>query len=737
MNCEKYFYTVSTINNVGESADSSPSSPWLGRKLSGMLIGTDGSGGNNPATTKEAAVDGDIGTYFDAPTSTAWVGYDLGDDGRSVITKVRYAPRPSHSHRMNGSQIQGANTPDFSDAETLFFIPRPAEWVMTEQTISNSGGYRYVRCFSPNGYGSIAELEFYGLPARLPEFSSDSIVEGTYGSEFHYLTVASDLPEDFVATGLPEGLSIDACTGVISGVPQAAGTFSVDITATNYYGSSTYIVELMIRKNQTIDFGSIPVKYIGDADFELTAIASSGLPITYSSSDTTIATIVDGNKLHINAVGTSVITASQVGDSIYYPTEEVSQTFKVLPLSLNVLYKDSDKGKTSNGHIKPHLQIENNDAISVAYSELSVRYWFTAENYAGINTWIDYADLGTDLVSMNYIALEKPHDGALGYVEYRFDSVATMLDASGNSGEIQSRLSNTDWANFDESNDYSYQSNSAYDANDHITLYRNGYLISGTEPAQINTDLSLKVYSENKNNKTSTSTINTYLKLVNEGNVPVEYNDLIIRYWFTKDSESDLNYWIDYADLDESNISGQFVALNSVFSEADTYFEISLDSAVGSLYPLSHTGEIQYRITKTDWSKFEELNDYSYMPKAPFAENAHITVYYKGTLIYGIEPNSDNLAKNTYNQKTANMSQLEINELKVYPNPVSDKLTVLLNSGNDDVQLMLYSSTGKLLIATKSRENQHTLDLSALSEGVYILTITDTNGSTFKKIVKE
>ncbi|PLB19033.1 MAG: Fibronectin type III domain protein [Flavobacteriaceae bacterium FS1-H7996/R] len=737
VNCEKYFYTVSTINNVGESADSSPSGPSLGSKLSGILIGTEGSGGNNPATTKEAAVDGNIATYFDAPTNTAWVGYDLGEDGRSVITKVRYAPRPGLSHRMNGAQIQGANTPDFSDAEILFFIPRPAEWVMTEQTISNSKGYRYIRYYSPNGYGSIAELEFYGLAAQLPELSSDSIAEGTYGSEFHYSTVASPMPKEFEAAGLPDGLSMDTCTGVISGVPNAAGTFPVDITATNYYGSSTYTVELIIKKNQTIDFGSMPMKYIGDVDFELTAVASSGLPITYSSSDTTIATIVDGNKLHINGVGTSVITASQVGDSIYYPTEEVSQTFTVLPLSLNVLYKDGDNGNTSNGHIKPHLQIENNDAISVAYSELSVRYWFTAENYAEINTWIDYAQLGNDKVSMNYVSLPEPHEGAFGYIEYGFDESLGNLLSGDNSGSIQSRFSKTNWSNFDETDDYSYQSNATYMNNEKVTLYRNGMLIWGTEPEAVTPNLDIKVYSENKNANTSTNKIDTHLKLTNEGNVPMDYKDLSIRYWFTKDSDADLNYWIDYAELGMSNISGEFAVLNPVVSGADTYFELSVDSLMGSLYPLSNSGEIQFRISKTDWSKFDESDDYSYVPKAPFAENGHITVYYKGALVFGIEPGGNNFAKGINDQKTANINQLEIDGLKVYPNPVSDKLTVLLNSENEDVQLMLHSSTGKLLIATKSRGNQHTLDLSTLSEGVYILTITDVNGSTFKKIVKE
>lgn len=50
---------------------------------------------------------------------------------------------------------------------------------------------------------------------------------------------------------------------------------------------------------QTISFNELPEKTEGDSSFELTATASSGLPITYTSSDTNIARVVDGNKVEI------------------------------------------------------------------------------------------------------------------------------------------------------------------------------------------------------------------------------------------------------------------------------------------------------------------------------------------------------------------------------------------------------------------------------------------------------
>ncbi len=80
---------------------------------------------------------------------------------------------------------------------------------------------------------------------------------------------------------------------------------------------------------QTITFNPLVAKTEGDADFELNAAASSGLPVSYNSSDTNIARIVEGNKVRIMGVGTCDIIASQVGDGTYDSAADVPQTLVV------------------------------------------------------------------------------------------------------------------------------------------------------------------------------------------------------------------------------------------------------------------------------------------------------------------------------------------------------------------------------------------------------------------------
>lgn len=386
---------------------------------------------------------------------------------------------------------------------------------------------------------------------------------------------------------------------------------------------------------QTVSLDSLVSKTMGDADFDPGAVTSSGLPVAYASSDTSVAVIANG-KVKLVGPGTTMITASQNGNDTFSPAQPSSRKLVVLS-GLKVLYKDGDNGQVNNNNIKPYLTIANESSVAVPYAELTARYWVTAENYAGINKWIDYAEMGNNKVTMNYVVLNKPRQGALGYVEFAFNAAAGNLNAASNSGAIQSRFANVNWANLSESDDYSFKSASAYVANDHITLYRNGKLWWGIEPDTASAVVDVKVFSENKNTNASPTALSTWIKLDNKGNVPLDYADLAIRYWFTSDGAASLNHWIDFAEPGAANISGQFTGSQQKVN-ANTYFELKGVPSLGKLHPLSSTGNIQYRIAKSDWSVFDETNDHSYKAAAPFAENNKITVYYKGQLIYGQEP---------------------------------------------------------------------------------------------------
>jgi hypothetical protein len=124
-------------------------------------------------------------------------------------------------------------------------------------------------------------------------------------------------------------LSVNTATGLITGTPTAAGSSTVTLYATNDLGAATQSLALTVnRQAQAITFGGLPGKQVGDAQFNLAAAASSGLPVTYTSSNPSVAT-VSGNTVTVVGVGSTTITASQSGNGTYLPAVDVSQILAV------------------------------------------------------------------------------------------------------------------------------------------------------------------------------------------------------------------------------------------------------------------------------------------------------------------------------------------------------------------------------------------------------------------------
>jgi hypothetical protein len=555
----------------------------------------------------------------------------------------------------------------------------------------------------------------------------------------------------------------NTCRLYLNGVLVATNTninikpAALDSTTQNYLGKSQFAADPMLKgridevkmysralssaeivagmkAEQIITFDAIPAKRVGDADFAVTASASSGLQLTYSSSDTAVATVDTTGLIHITGAGATIITTSQYGNAVY-DTAVAFQPFTVQNLDIQVQHMDGDNGLVANNSIRPYLKIVNKDSIPVAYQELTVRYWFTAENYAGINTWIDYAQLGNN-VKMKYVALPVPRNGAFGYLEYRFETAAGNLPAGGNSGVIQSRGANTNWAVFAETDDYSYAPNATYTANSKITLYRNGRLVWGSEPVEVIPTVNLKVYAQSINS--SQNTISNYLKINNEGNMPVDYSDISVRYWFTAEGTSALNYWTDYAQLGASRISGRFTRLSPVRDSADTYLEITVDTTMGALFPLSTTGNIQYRITKSDWSAFISNNDFSWMaPTSTFNENSRITIHYKGELIWGREPAGMSDAATMRSIAVMNNDLPETGNILVYPNPVADILHIRIGKPEKDGWISIYNNSGMLVHSERLISGTQNIPVTRLVPGIYHVQIRNGKAVTVKKIIKE
>ena len=139
-------------------------------------------------------------------------------------------------------------------------------------------------------------------------------------------------------------------------IESETGTFSETIASllpdTTYYyqayaisnaGISYGGVESFKTKQvQTITFNELADKTYGDSDVDPAATASSGLTISYSSSDASVATIIDG-KIHIVGAGACTIYADQEGNDVYDAAPQASQALTVGKATLTVTADDSSK----------------------------------------------------------------------------------------------------------------------------------------------------------------------------------------------------------------------------------------------------------------------------------------------------------------------------------------------------------------------------------------------------------
>ena len=108
--------------------------------------------------------------------------------------------------------------------------------------------------------------------------------------------------------------------------------FSANSEGLRTGGLSTTEINLIlsVKQNQTITFDALPSQpYVLNGEISLSASASSGLQVSYSSSDTSVVE-VSGSTLIIKGVGTSNITANQNGNSEYNPAEPVIQPQEII-----------------------------------------------------------------------------------------------------------------------------------------------------------------------------------------------------------------------------------------------------------------------------------------------------------------------------------------------------------------------------------------------------------------------
>jgi hypothetical protein len=122
-----------------------------------------------------------------------------------------------------------------------------------------------------------------------------------------------------------------------------SGCTSGSTTCNLQMGNQASTVTLTINKvSQSITFGALAGKIYGDADFTVSATASSGLAVSFSSQTAGVCT-VSASTVHIVTAGTCTIRASQAGDANHLAAPNVDQSFTVAQKSITATVTANNK----------------------------------------------------------------------------------------------------------------------------------------------------------------------------------------------------------------------------------------------------------------------------------------------------------------------------------------------------------------------------------------------------------
>jgi Fibronectin type III domain. len=114
--------------------------------------------------------------------------------------------------------------------------------------------------------------------------------------------------------------------------------YSYRISAVDGAGNESLLSETATgvpMAGQTITFGALAAMTYGDSPLALTATASSGLEVSYSSSDPAVASVT-GSVLTVLKAGAVRITASQGGNAAFHAATPVTQQLTINPAPLMV-----------------------------------------------------------------------------------------------------------------------------------------------------------------------------------------------------------------------------------------------------------------------------------------------------------------------------------------------------------------------------------------------------------------
>nr|WP_299069490.1 discoidin domain-containing protein [uncultured Allomuricauda sp.] len=477
---------------------------------------------------------------------------------------------------------------------------------------------------------------------------------------------------------------------------QSNLTETLNLAEVEVYGSESS------KLDQTITF-NLPAKQLGDADFD-PATASSGYNISYTSSNTNVATIVNGN-IRIVGVGTSEITASQAGNVIYNPAPSITRTL--------VVTDGNTGGSTNLAYNAPATQSTTlGDAVASRANDGDTNGNFGGDSVSaagGPNAWWEVDLEGNysidDIVIFNRTnncCKARLSDFTVSVIDSSGTTTFTQtittapnpsvtLNAGGAIGEVVRIQSNlTETLNLAEVEVYGSQSNT----NNTITIQENATGFCDVDGVIQSADAGY----------TGSGYANTSNALGRA--IDWEIDGTAGSYTFV------WRYLVGSARTADLIVDGTTVATGISFVNTQGGW-LTAEATVGL-----GAGVKSVILSSTSSTGLAKI-DYLEVTGPDVVVSECVTSSPLRAILDLKAPDTD----------TEDI-------LHFYPNPTTDILNVEIN-GSNDAQLDIINSTGQNVISKHMENGSTSVDMTRLPLGLYILKVTDEKQIRTKKIIKK
>lgn len=539
----------------------------------------------------------------------------------------------------------------------------------------------------------------------------------------------------------------NTCRLYINGTNVATNTnvnikpSTIGITNQNYLGKSQWANDAMFRGSidefriynralsageladlqkapQGITFSAIPQKQVGDADFDPAATASSGLPVTYSSSNENVAVLSDG-KIHLIGAGTTIITASQSGNETYAAAPSVSRELNVF-VPPAIFAKDIEVELEANGHAL--ISAAQIDSGSVSYSgALTLSLNQTSFGCSNVGTPVTVTLAGTD--AKGYTASTTAQVTVTDHLK----PVLTVPSAqffcyTGNTYSIPPLLA-TDNCGLAS---ITYTINGATE--------RTGY---GSDPSGVfNTGISTVNFTVadvhgNINNAVITVSVNPLLS----SSIPDVY-----AMNSSKDEKNTI--YLGYGPSSvvvNASANGGTAPYTYSWNTAATTSSISISSE--GTYAVTITDAKGCQTTSSVLIQVLDVRCGNNNDKVMVCHDSQ-TICVASTAVQAHLDHGDKLGScnSAVVFSTAAIPELKppaSSKLTLYPNPMSDVLNVRLSKLESGAMLKVYNMGGIEVVSQRLTQISQSVSVAALQQGTYVVQITNGTQISREKLIKE